>query len=81
MKTIEVETTSDTQMCLHVCECHIENEYGISKPFYELGISLKKETGEEDDGTQITTLNVSQILRLIGQLLTAKAELEVRNNK
>ena len=79
MKTIEVETNSDTQMRLHICECHIENEYGISKPFYELCISLKKETGEEGDGTQITTLNGSQILRLVGQLLTARAELEVKN--
>ena len=77
--TIKVETSTDTSMTMFICESHTVNEYGVSKPFYELGITLSKNVGEPNDGTQFTTLNESQILRLIGHLLTAKAELEVRN--
>ena len=78
-ETIKVETSTETSMSMFVCESHIVDECGISKPFYELGITLSKNVGEPNDGTQFTTLNESQILRLIGHLQTAKAELEIRN--
>ena len=63
----EVRTESDTRLFLQVGKSETETASGKRTEFV-VGLSLERETGDSEDGEQITFLNASQTDTLIEQL-------------
>ena len=80
IKVIPVQTNSDTLMSLQISKSKI---YGCNNKLvsqeWEMSIVLNQELGLDDDGCLVTTLIAEQIDKLIGQLVCAKAEIEIKN--
>lgn len=66
-KPIQVQTESDTLLFLQTCKSEEETPSGKRTEFL-IGLTLARETGESEDGEQITFLNASQTDTLIEQL-------------
>ena len=70
-KLIQVGTESDTLLFLQTCKSEEETPSGKRTEFL-IGLTLARETGESEDGEQITFLNASQTDDLIEQLSTLR---------
>lgn len=81
IKKIPVETRSDSQLSLQIHETNTYRDNEVVSTDNILCIVINQELGLEDDGILAVTLDSHQIDKLIGQLIIAKAELKVRNNK
>lgn len=79
IKEIPVETRSDQQMSLQVHEVEVTRCNIIVNKEKALYVVIEQHLGLDDDGLLAVRLSPSQISKLIGQLLIAKAEIETRN--
>lgn len=79
IKEIPVETRSDQQMSLQVHEVEVTRCDMIVNKEKALYVVIEQHLGLDDDGLLAVRLSPSQISKLIGQLLIAKAEIETRN--
>lgn len=79
IKTIPVETRSDAQLSLQIHEIKTYQNDEVISVDNRLCVVIDQRLGLEDDGTLAVMLVSHQVDKLISQLLTAKAELEVRN--
>lgn len=79
IKKIPVETRSDQQMSLQVHEVEVTRCNIIVNKEKALYVVIEQHLGLDDDGLLAVRLSPSQISKLIGQLLIAKAEIETRN--
>lgn len=79
IKEIPVETRSDQQMSLQVHEVEVTRCDIIVNKEKALYVVIEQHLGLDDDGLLAVRLSPSQISKLIGQLLIAKAEIETRN--
>ena len=79
IKKIPVETRSDSQLSLQIHETNTFRNNEVVRTGNVLCVVIDQKLGLEDDGTLAVMLDSHQIDKLIGQLLTAKAELKVMN--
>lgn len=77
-KLIQVGTESDTQLYLQTCKSEEETASG-KRTEYLIGLTLARETGDSEDGEQITFLNASQADELIEQLSTLRDKIASAN--
>lgn len=78
IKEIPVETRSDQQMSLQIHEVEVTRCDIIVNKEKALYVVIEQHLGLDDDGLLAVRLSPSQISKLIGQLLIAKAEIETK---
>ena len=79
IKKIPVETCSDQQMSLQVHEVEVTRADLVAYKENALYVVIEQYIGLDDDGLLAVRLSPSQISKLIGKLLIAKAEIETKH--
>lgn len=81
IKVIPVKTSNDTLMSLQISKVKTYRCNKVVKQEWTMSLVLDQALGLEDDGCLATMLSPEQIDSLIGQLVCAKAEVEMRNKQ